>query len=354
MNEWQSERGDDWGSGYSVEGTSLRTRFGALMRPMTVQEMIDDAVALYREGFSTMLRISFWCYLPFLAFSVLMFFPIIYLDATGAPTLGDDLSVSYWIATCSSLLLLPGYVFAPGIQSALISLAAHRMIQGERPTAREVWRQFKPQIWTLIANQLLAMLILFFIGVILYLLTILGLLAWIMLIGVGFGAAGGGGTGTVILMFVGLFLLLTLVMVLAAVGIMWLTIMPQIIALEGLDAINAFSRALNLVKTQYKRAVGCCLAFWGVQGIFSIALYLLLLLIVSLLIGLASTYGNPDELINRWLGTGSQFFNIISYTAYIVLMPAMCLCTLMYYYDLRFRREGLDIQILREMSRKTE
>lgn len=350
MNDWQSARGDDWGSGYSVEGTSLRARFGALMRPMTVQEMIDDAIALYREGFGTMLRISFWCYLPFLGLSVLLLIPIIYLDLTTSPTLSSDFSMGYLVASCSSFLLLPGYVFAPGVQSAMVSLTAHRMIQGEDPTVREVWRQFKPQFWNLIANQLLAMLILGFLYGVLYVIMLFGMIAWIALIGVGAGA--GGGTGMVILMMVGLIILVALMTVLAAAGIMWMTILPQVIVLEGADAITAFGRAWNLMKTQYKRAIGCCLAFWGISAVFFIAIYLLLFILIGILIGLASTYGNPDELITKWMGTGSQFFNVISYLSYIVIMPAMCLCTLMFYYDLRFRREGLDIQILREMSRR--
>lgn len=351
MNNWQSARGDDWGSGYSVEGTSLRTQFGALMRPMTVQEMMDDAIALYREGFGTMLRISFWCYLPFLGIGILLLVPIIYLDSTTSPILGSEWTVGYLVASCSSFLLLPGYLFAPGIQSAMISLTAHRMIQGENPTVREVWRQFKPQFWNLIANQLLAMMLFALITVILYIVMLFGFIAWAALIGLTAGG-GGGGTGTVILLFVGLFLLFVLISVLAAAGIMWMTILPQIIVLEGADAISAFGRAWNLVKTQYKRAIGCCLAFWGVQTIFLVALYLLLFIILGILIGLASVYGKPEELIIKWMGTGSQFFNILSYLSYIVLMPPMCLCTLMFYYDLRFRHEGLDIQILREMSRR--
>jgi hypothetical protein len=353
MNDWQSARGDDWGSGYSVEGTSLRTRFGALMRPMTVQEMIDDAIALYREGFGTMLRISFLTYLPFLSIGLLFLIPVLYLDATSTAPMTEDLTISYWISYCSSLLMLPGYALAPGFQSAFVSLTAHRMIQGEKPTAREVWRQFKPQFWNLVANQLLVMLALFIIYVLISVLFLLGFVAWTAAIGLSFGAAGGGGTASVILLFLGMFVLSILIMVLAAASIMWMTIMPQIIVLEGLDAISAFGRAIRLMTGQFKRAIGCCLAFWGVQAVLSIALYLFLILIFSIIIALAATYGDIDQLMIRWLGTSNQLFNLLGYLAYIVLMPAMCLCTLMYYYDLRFRTEGLDIQMLKDMSKKT-
>ncbi|MCW5933543.1 MAG: hypothetical protein KIT45_04480 [Fimbriimonadia bacterium] len=346
METNSSARGDQWGSGYSVEGVSLRTRYQMFLRPMTIQEMVDDAIALYREDFRTLFTLSLMVWLPFLGISLLTLVSVIALNASSdGSTMFNPADI---IVLLVALLTMPGLIFAPGIQSGLLTLATHMRLMGEKPTPREVWARFKPRFWVLVANQGLASigLSIFWgaIGILVFLLY----LAWAVIVAA---VLPGSEVIGLVMLFLGFLLLTILMLVLAALGTVWVILLPQVIVLEKVDALQAFSRAFQLVRPQFKRAVGCVIFVWGVQSVLFISSLILVGIALVILVGIISIYYDLEVMLLQWQATLNQLSNLLNYIPYILVMPAICISSLMLYYDFRYRNEGLDIQLLGQEER---
>jgi hypothetical protein len=56
-----------------------------------------------------------------------------------------------------------------------------------------------------------------------------------------------------------------------------------------------------------------------------------------------SIYVDFEQLLERWALTLNQVYELLSYVAYMLVMPAMYLTSILLYFDLRYRNEGLDI-----------
>jgi len=329
-------RSGDWR--VSTLGTAiLQSRFRTLLRPATPFELMDDAVSYYRENFKPLFRISLWVYLIPIVFSLLLLAPTVYLDATsGGNPLGSML-VEY----LGLFLLLPYLFVAPIVQAAFTTLAFRMIAVGEPITLRTLWERLKPRFWHLIANQLLAMLALSGLYTVLFLGYFLLALAAV------FGAmalAGNSPTLGIILMSTLLLIISIPTLVLAALINVWFLILPQIVVLEErTDAVTAFSRAFELVRPNLKHAVLSCLAFWGAQTVFMLAVMFLAFLILGIVIGIIAIYADPEQIFTRWWLSINQLYESLSYVAYMFVMPAMYLTSILLYFDLRYRNEGLDI-----------
>ena len=333
--ETQARTGD-WR--VSTLGTAiLQSRFRTLLRPATPFELMDDAVSYYRENFKPLFRISLWVYLIPIVFSLLLLGPIVYLDATSAGAPFGSLIVDY----LGVFLLLPYLFVAPMVQAAFTTLAFRMLAVGEPITLSSLWARLKPRFWHLIANQLLAMLALSGLYTILFLGYFL-----VMLVVIAGGAALAGGSPTlgVVLMSVLLLIISIPTLVLAAMINVWFMILPQIVVLEDkVDAITAFSRAFALVRPNLRHAVLSCLAFWGAQTVFMLAVMLLSFLLMGIIIGLIAIYADPEQIFTRWWLSINQVYESLSYVAYMFVMPAMYMTSILLYFDLRYRTEGLDI-----------
>ena len=315
----------------------LQSRFRTLARPATPFELMDDAVSYYRENFRPLFTISLWVYLIPITVSILLLIPMLLIDARNAG--------GFWVAIVLDylglFLLFPYLVVAPIIQAAFTTLAFRMLAVGEPITLRALWTRLKPRFWNLIANQLLAALALGGIFLVLgfgYLLLVLA-----VIFGVG-ALAGGSPTLAIVLASVLLLVVTIPTLVLAAMATVWFVMLPQIIVLEErTDAITAFSRAVELVRPNLKHATLSCLAFWGIYAVFSIAVVSLAGILLGVVIGVLSIYVDFEQLLERWALTLNQVYELLSYVAYMLVMPAMYLTSILLYFDLRYRNEGLDI-----------
>jgi hypothetical protein len=238
-------------------------------------------------------------------------------------------------------LLFPYLVVAPIIQAAFTTLAFRMLAVGEPITLRALWTRLKPRFWNLIANQLLAALALGGI----YLVLGFGYILLVLAVIFGVGALAGGSPTLAIVLASVLLLVVTIpTLVLAAMATVWFVMLPQIIVLEErTDAITAFSRAVELVRPNLKHATLSCLAFWGIYAVFSIAVMSLAVILLGVVIGVMSIYVDFEQLLERWALTLNQVYELLSYVAYMLVMPAMYLTSILLYFDLRYRNEGLDI-----------
>jgi len=302
----------------------LQSRFRTLARPATPFELMDDAVSYYRENFRPLFTISLWVYLIPITVSILLLIPMLLIDARNAG--------GFWVAIVLDylglFLLFPYLVVAPMVHAAFTTLAFRMLAVGEPITLRALWTRLKPRFWNLIANQLLAALALGGI----YLVLGVGYILLVLAVIFGVGALAGGSP--------------TLAIVLASVllATVWFVMLPQIIVLEErTDAITAFSRAVELVRPNLKHATLSCLAFWGIYAVFSIAVMSLAGILLGVVIGVMSIYVDFEQLLERWTLTLNQVYELLSYVAYMLVMPAMYLTSILLYFDLRYRNEGLDI-----------
>jgi hypothetical protein len=315
----------------------LQSRFRTLARPATPFELMDDAVSYYRENFRPLFTISLWVYLIPITVSILLLIPMLLIDASGAGGFFAAIGMEY----LGMFLLFPYLVVAPMVHAAFTTLAFRMLAVGEPITLRALWARLKPRFWHLIANQLLAALALGGI----YLVLGFGYLLLVLAIVFGVGALAGG-SPTLALVLASILLLVVTIptLVLAAVATVWFTILPQIIVLEERsDAITAFSRAVELVRPNLKHATLCCLAFWGAYAVFSIAVMIIVVILLGIIVGIASIYSDIDQLFSRWWLSINQAYEAFSYIAYMLVMPPMYLTSILFYFDLRYRNEGLDI-----------
>ncbi|MDW8106863.1 MAG: hypothetical protein RMK45_05220 [Armatimonadota bacterium] len=338
-------RTSDWR--ISALGTAMvQSRFRALQRPATPFELMDDAISYYRENFKPLFRISMWVYIPPLVVSTLMLLPAITLSRTPETVMLFNL-LDFALAL---FFYLPYFLVASFIHSAFTTLAFQMIPAGEPITLKTLWERLQPRLGTLILNQMAAFVL---IGVIGFALGV-GFTLFFLATALGVPALMGGGSPTLTVAL--LFSLLTVgtivFLVVAAMALVWFIILPQIVVLEpNVSATAAFSRTFELVRANYMHAVLCCLAFWGLYTVLSISLSILILLILAIVGGLIAIVAGPESVLTRWLTPLTQGLEVASYIPYMVLMPAMYLTSILLYFDLRYRREGLDVYEALQKSR---
>lgn len=135
---------------------------------------------------------------------------------------------------------------------------------------------------------------------------------------------------------IGLFIVLSLTLAVIAVRFLFVT---QAIVIEGYNAFGALRRSWDMMQG----------SFWRIFGSV-----VLLTILVQLIIGLpASLVGIA---IDFFLGSGSDplhnftlrqsITTLVSYTAQILVLPIQLIAYTLLYYDVRVRREGLDLELM--------
>lgn len=318
---------------------TLQSRFRALARPATPFELMDDSISYYRENFRSLFRISLWIYLIPIVISLVFLIPLALLSSSTASE--DAFLAAIFVDYLGLFLTLPYLMVAPIVHAAFATLAFRMLAVGEPITLKGLWDRLKPRFWHLIANQLLAFMALSVILGVLALGYFLGLIALVS----GVAALAGRSPTVAIVLISAILLVVSIpVLVLAAFVNVWFLILPQIIVLEErTDAISAFKRAVELVRPNLRHAILSCLAFWGVQAVFILAVSLLAYLLIGIVGGILSIYSDLEQVLERWMLTLGQLNELINYIAYMLVMPAMYMTSILLYFDLRYRNEGLDI-----------
>ncbi len=339
MEHWHESTASDWRVG---EAELVRTRYQWLLRPMSPFEMIDDAVAFYRENFPVMAKASVLVYAPLLTLVLVTLVPIVVLNATTrTPQPFATADIIYFASVC---LAYPFLFITPALHAAVTSLVAAMRLQGEPVTIRSVWARLKPRFWHLIANQLLAVIALAILHVVIGIFFVILFIGLFMAVGVS--ATGGGGTTSLILAMLGsLFITILWVIAAAAVSV-WFFILPQIVILEpNTDALTAFDRAFRLVGRNFRHAFLSALALIGFHAVALTASYLLVGMLAGLGYLIVRTYFDPEAFFLRWNSSLNQAFNLLYYLGFSLLMSVMYMTSFLLYYDLRYRYEGMDIRL---------
>jgi hypothetical protein len=309
------------------------------LRPLTTSELIDRGFALYRAHFAGFLLLALLC--------------------QSAPLLGQIVVTALKLnPTQNELLENPATFFTKiGVMTA-ITLVAQVIVfcfevvityyiadayLGKIPSLKESLRKFTAcvpsSIWTCVLNRVLIGLTFFFPA-----LAISGLYFYALF--------HPPLTFVPILVFAGAAVVL-LVASMAPVLIVFMRLMITVpaLALEGCSGWKAIKRSAILVR--YDPGLG--ILYWGEMRLsfLLLPLFIIELLILSLT-SLPLTLHQIGEVMRH--GSGGQIApppdsililsQILTFLAGSLILPLYPIATTLFYYDIRIRREGFDLEFM--------
>jgi hypothetical protein len=309
------------------------------LRPLTTSELIDRGFSLYRAHFAGFLLLALLC--------------------QSAPLLGQILVTALKLNLTQEDILqnIPGFFTKMGIITAItfvtqiivfgfevvITFYIADAYLGKIPSVKESLRKFKTcifsSIWTCILNRVLIGLTFLFpvaaLTAIYFYLLYHPRLTFFPLLLVG---------------SVGLVLLIAS---LAPVLVIFMRLMITIpaLALEGLSGWKAVKRSAALVR--YDPGLG--ILYWGEMRLsfLLLPLFIIELMILSLT-SLPLTIHQFGEIVRH--GSNGQIApppdsimilcQILTFLAGSLILPLYAIATTLFYYDIRIRREGFDLEFM--------
>ena len=223
--------------------------------------------------------------------------------------------------------------FATAILQGIISMEVARGTLGEKLPFRTLWALTKGRIWALIGWSLLSSIV---VAVVLTVVIVLVVLAAFAIGGNG-GIAFGVGVGILVLLG-------------SVVIAFWLSTRFALVAsgivVERLSIVNAVRRSWSLTQGYFWRTLGILLL---VAVMINIATSIITVP-VGLIIGVSTVVGNPSgdlsatSSVGVWTTVASIVISALvgSVTAIITAAVSSLL-----YLDLRIRKEGLDLELIR-------
>ncbi|NJO07805.1 MAG: hypothetical protein HC876_21055 [Chloroflexaceae bacterium] len=158
------------------------------------------------------------------------------------------------------------------------------------------------------------------------------------MIGLGVTAGtGGSGAGAAVL---GLMIMLVLLVGVVFVIVMSLFVFAvflfstQVIVIEGYGPIGALRRSWNLVTGSFWRVVGILVVTWLLVGVLQWLPAYVVQLVLQIL------FSAPEEFFML-----QSFSTIANYVILIVFLPIQMTALTLLYYDVRVRKEGLDLEL---------
>ena len=311
------------------------------LRPLTTSELIDRGFALYRAHFAGFLLLALLC--------------------QSAPLLGQILVTALKLnPTQNELLEIPATFFIKLGVLAVITLVTQIIVfgfevvitfyiadayLGKIPSVKESLRKFTTcvgsSIWTCVLNRILILLTLIFpmlaVAAIYYYALFYPPLTFSPLLL--FGSAA----------------LVLLVASIAPVLVVFMRLMITVpaLALEGCSGWRAIKRSAALVR--YDPGLG--ILYWGEMRLsfLLLPLFIIELLILSLT-SLPLTLHQFGELMRN--GSSGQIApppdsimilsQILTFLAGSLILPLYSIATTLFYYDIRIRREGFDLEFMAE------
>jgi hypothetical protein len=321
------------------------------LRPQTLGDILDNTLRLYRNNFVTFLGIAAVLLVP-LSILRLLFALLAGPDVLnqteqlpGMPNIPFfQWFMVYSTATGSGLAsllsLLQSIVLGPLMVAALIYATAQRFLG--RPAAIADSLRFGlrgARFLLVLASQLLI-----YIGLAIALVVpFLCLFAGVLASTVGFGAAVGGGgddlgAGLGIVAGLLMFLLIAALFIAAVYLGTRLLFFAQAIVIEGTNPIDAITRSWRLVASSVWRTFGIYFVLNLLVGLVTLAIFVLLAFVAA---GLGLAFDDPTGNF----GLAISLIELVQLLTSLLLQPVLYIGATLLYYDLRVRKEGLDLEL---------
>ncbi len=304
----------------------------AALRPLSLPELLDQAVRLYRKNFLTFVGIIAVVQIPLQIISLLVSF----ITFSGVPALGGSrpagsdpfvtpraspfaaLGPGYFIGLFLSLLVTLVYlILVNGFATAAITRAIADSYLGQPVGILKSYRQVGRVGFRLVGALLLASLL----GIALFIWFIVPCIGWL--------------SGLGILAFFG--------------GAVVPLIAPAIV-IENQSAGGAIRRAWDLSRRR----------FWWVVGFIAI-LFVFAQIVISgpttlVTFILQAVFGNPAFSPNpgQAFAVETTISSLVGLVFALVYVPFQLVNITMMYFDLRIRTEGLDLALQADASANTE
>lgn len=309
------------------------------LRPLTTSELIDRGFSLYRQNFAGLLLLALLSQIPYLLAQVLT--NMLHL----MPSMTDLLAESPTTLTdsCLFIVIVTVAMIVSFLFMVVMTFYVADAYLGKIPSLAKSFRRFgrclPGSIWTCVLNFIFYGLTLLF--------PFLALLASIIWYGMAPPASFGG-----FLLFVaGTMILLIASLVPVLVVFMRLMLTIPVLALERLAGWAACRRSSALVR--YDPGLG--FFYWGETRLSLLLLPLFVIqLLTYTLTAIPMILSQINEIVRH--GTASQLAaqsdavvvgsQILTYVAGAVILPPYAIAVTLFYYDVRIRREGFDLEFL--------
>jgi len=270
------------------------------IRPRSAIEIVDAAVSLYRDNFKTMAVIGLAASLPFVAAII-----------AGIGVFGAMRNPQEFFR--NPVAMMPGIIglslvtlFWMAVVDGAMTFAAAEAYHGRKPTPADALRGAMGKGVSLVAGNLLRMLIVAGVGV-------------IAAVGVGIAAAANRGVAVLI----GISLAVVAIHLLARTFAI-----TSAIVIENQSATEGVSRSFFLSKDATLRIVGiallCIVIYWIANAIGAVLLQVVIKLVLRSTV-VAQVAGN---------------------LAGMVIYPFLNIAIMVLYYDQRVRKEGYDLDVM--------
>lgn len=278
-----------------------------IIRPMTLGELLDKAIRLYRQNFLKFIGIYAIPYIPLTIIQVALTFTTTtsMLEQTSNDPAAFPLSPAALVSMFGSLIVVfVQFILVQGLATAALTRAVANNYSGKPVGILNSYRTLSGAGWKLIS----ALILIGLIGLLLIVWSIVPCIGWL--------------SGPGILVFIG-FIVSPLV--------------APVVALERLGAANSVRRAWDLGRSR----------FWWLIG-YAFVLMLLGQLIVTgpvylLNFLLHAAVGSLPLSAEQLLVMTTVIQNLITMSLSLLYMPLQLTIWTIVYFDLRTRAEGLDL-----------
>lgn len=307
----------------------------ARLRPRSVQEILDQAFRLYRKHFLTFVAITAVVFVPVQMVIQLLSVAIqgenVALQRTATSSDFDgstDVLNQYIITSIVLLIVILGLGIIGGLlqylsQGALVSAVADSYL--DKPVSfggayRNMLKHVGPLVGAIFLQILIGIGI--FLPVIALFLLSIGALA----------AGGDGGFGAGFGLLCSAFLMMLVAFFVYAYVFVRLQVIVPALMVEGLGPVEAMRRSWRLVQTYWWRTFALFIVLYLIEAVISAGPAFL----VTALVGLI-TQSFDQVLIQAISG-------VITVLVTAFFIPLQLVSWTLYYFDLRVRKEGFDIE----------
>ncbi|MGB5899854.1 MAG: hypothetical protein WBD58_08160 [Geitlerinemataceae cyanobacterium] len=303
------------------------------LQPLSIGNVVSAAFRLYRDRFASYLgiaiRASLWALAPFLA---ILPIPLLFIFGQA------ELSI-LWIVVPIWLLFFFWCWAKSIVNSALISRLAFGILANKPETVQDARRQIAPKQWTFLWSATLTILIVYGILIAFYAaIFVLGLIAGSIL-------------GTLAILD-NIIVSIILGIVAIVVGIAALVFLIRVVmrfcivevplAIENkLTATQTIGRSWTLTQGSINRILG----IFFIGGLISLPLQIVASVVGSLSQTILSQFLEIDPTSGLFIATNFIVSYIVGIILGAVLIPLWQSIKATIYYDLRSRKEGLDLQL---------
>ena len=282
-----------------------------ILRPMSLGELLDRAIRLYRQNFFKFIGIFAIPYIPLAiiqaALSILSTTSIV--QATNNSTSPEDiLTSSGWIAAATGgfLVLFVQFIFVQGVATAALTRAVANNYTGKPVDILDSYRTLSTSWLKLVLTLVLISILVMILGI----WTVIPIIGWL--------------SGPGILLFITL-----------AVS----PLIPAVITLENNDIFSSIRRAWDLARSRFWWIVGCAL----VLALFGWLITSGPIFLMNWILQYAMSF-IPGSFESQLVIT-SVIQNLITIFTSLLYVPLNLTIMTVVYFDLRTRYEGLDLAL---------